>query len=124
MVGKRAHAVTTTNKKTNKWTIKEKGFRQFDIVSPEVKKINGRTGQQVLCTAYGEGAALKILLALESIDELVATKKALKIAKDALELVAQGICDLRYIGTGEYVCDGACEKFANKTLSEMEHLDE
>ena len=116
--------MTTTNKKTNKWAIKDKGYKQFAIVSTEVKKINGRTAQQVLCTAYGEEAARKILQALESLDEIATTKKALKIAKDALELVAQGICDLRYIGTGEYVCDGACEKFADKTVSEIEHLDE
>ena len=98
--------MTTTNKKAAKWAIEEGDeYQQFDIVSTKVEKINGRTSQHVLCTAYGEEAARKI-------------------AKDALELVAQGICDLRYIGTGEYVCDGACEKFADKTVSEIEHLDE
>lgn len=117
--------MTTTNKKAAKWAIEEGDeFQQFDVVSTKVEKINGRTSQQVLCTAYGEEAARKILQALESLDEIATTKKALKIAKDALELVAQGICDLRYIGTGEYVCDGACEKFADKTVSEIEHLDE
>lgn len=35
----------------------------------------------------------------------------------ALEKIADGACDLKYIGTGEYVPDGACSDIARAALA-------